>query len=268
MKLMSIWQVEGVLETVTPMHVGDGGTVPRSFTRGSTEIRESSEVQTSAKTLDGRARIPGSSLKGVLKSGFPGNDARYQELFGREEQAEDGTPRFTGGLAQFLDAYSESAPDWDGETLGRTAIDGVSGAAKDHLLFFMQMVPPGTRFQVRIRGKVFEKAQSWQTATALIDEGLQRFDTGAIRLGAGESGQHGRCKWTLGAVRVMEAADVEEWLKHPEPLDIALKECKDRRSTTAGPGAADGRDENHQPDAEVRRSSVPGQRRPQDRQEA
>ena len=51
MKLEAIWQMEGTLVTRTTMHIGDGGT------RSHGEQKDV-EVQTAAKTPDGRARIP------------------------------------------------------------------------------------------------------------------------------------------------------------------------------------------------------------------
>ena len=233
MKLEAIWQLEGVLETETPMHIGDGGARNRGFRRGEGQPEEQSEIQTAAKAPDGRARIPGSTLKGVVRGGFPENAPSVTKLFGGLEDEEnnkqpDRTPRFQGGLVQFLDAYSEETLKWDKLILGRTAIDAVTGAAQDHLLFHMEIVPEGTRFHVRFRGKSFANDR-WQDAVTLIDLGMRRFNTGVIRLGAGESSDRGRCKWTLGAVRVMSAAERRKWLQHPEPLDIALSKLEDRK---------------------------------------
>ena len=216
MKLDSIWQVEGTLTTVAPLHVGDGGTCHAPFRRAEGQPEEQAEVQTAAKTLDGRARIPGSSLKGVVRGGFETADA---DIFGIQEK---------GGLVQFLDAYTDEALPWKQLVLGRTAIDEVTGAAQDHLLFQMQVVPEKTEFRVRIRGKAFA-GQRWQDAAALIDLGMRRFNDGTIRLGAGESNQWGRCKWKLDAVRVMDAAARGNWLENPAPLDVALGKLDDRK---------------------------------------
>src|SRR5437867_434790 len=95
MKVSAIWQIEGTLETVTPMHVGDGGSRLRRITRDEEEF--DAEIQTVAKTHDKRGRIPGAALKGVLRTAFGKDDATARELFGLKER---------GASVQFLDAYS------------------------------------------------------------------------------------------------------------------------------------------------------------------
>ena len=210
MKLEAIWQMEGTLTTRTPMHVGDGRTRPLGG-------EEDVEVQTAAKTPDKRARIPGSSLKGVLRSGFGEREAL--DIFGEKEQ---------GGVAQFLDAYSAVPLAWNDLVLGRTAIDGVTGAAQQHLLFQMEVVPPGIVFSVRIRGKAFA-GERWQDTVGVIERGMRRFNDDTIRLGAGEANQRGLCTWNLAAVKVMDAAERREWLKNPVPLEGylgGLGDCK------------------------------------------
>ena len=212
MRLEAIWQVEGTLKTVTPLHLGDGRARKAPGSDGG-------EIQTAAKTQDGRARIPGSSLKGVVRAGFGEGDAAADEMFGLEQQ---------GGLAQFLDAYSQEKLDWGKLVLGRTKIDELTGAAQDHLLFHLEVVPAGTRFQVRVRGKTFGERR-WQDAAALVDMGMRRFDARTIRLGAGESNNWGQCTWTLDDVRVMDTEARAAWLANPEPLDSALGKLKNRK---------------------------------------
>jgi len=216
MKLQAMWQMEGTLETVTPLHVGDGDVRMREFTRG--KRKEAAEIQTVARMSNGHARIPGSSLKGVVRSGI-GDSSLAGALFGKKEG---------GGLAAFLDAQSEAAIDWDANVLGRTAIDAVTGAAQNHLLFHLERVPERTRFQFQIRGKSFEGA-SWREMVALLDTGFERFNQDAIQLGAGEGNDWGRCRYTLTAVRVMEQADVSAWLAKPTVLAEALGRLRDRK---------------------------------------
>jgi hypothetical protein len=148
----------------------------------------------------------------VVRGGFPIGDAAVDEVFGKKEQ---------GGLAQFLDSYSEAAVSWDKCVLGRTAIDAVTGTASEHLLFHLEVVPEGTKFQVRIRGKSFGEKR-WQDAVELIERGLRPCNRGTLRWGAGESNGWGRGRWTLDAVRVMEAEERKRWLADPRPLDEAL----------------------------------------------
>jgi CRISPR/Cas system CSM-associated protein Csm3 (group 7 of RAMP superfamily) len=230
MKLESIWQLEGTLETVTPLHIGDGGVRYGKFRRSANnpdgEVEEASEIQTAAKRLDNKARIPGSALKGVLRSGFAVEDAGVRQVFGfQEEEPAIGQ----GGSVQFLDAVSEQPLSWAQLVLGRTAIDPVSGAAQDRFLFHLELVPEETRFQVRIRGKAFA-GELWQDAVALVDSMLRRFNDESITLGSGESNHWGVCRWRLDAVRVLDAAERGKWLAAPKPLDSALGKLPDRKS--------------------------------------
>ncbi len=113
----------------------------------------------------------------------------------------------------------------------------MTGAAQSHLLYHAEVVPAGTKFQVRIRGRGFFAA-GWKDAAELILRGLERFNTETIRLGAGESNGWGICKWAVGAVRVMDAAALKRWMENPVPLDTALATAPDRSSDLAPAAAA------------------------------
>jgi CRISPR/Cas system CSM-associated protein Csm3 (group 7 of RAMP superfamily) len=236
MKLESIWQLEGTLETVTSLHIGDGGVKQGKFRRSANnaegEVEEEGEIQTAARSAGGKARIPGSALKGVLRSGFAEEDAAVKQLFGFQEPGQDQERAIgQGGSVQFLDAVSEHPLQL---VLGRTAIDPVTGAAQDHLLFHLELVPEKTRFQVRIRGKAFA-GELWQEAVALIDSALRRFNDESITLGSGENNHWGVCRWNLDAVRVLDAAGRKKWLAAPEPLDSALGKLLDRKAESIAP---------------------------------
>ena len=94
-KLEAIWQLEGMFTNTSSMHIGDGGARPNPML--DEEGKSRGEVQTAAKASGGRARIPGTALKGVLRS----NAIAPNLLFGTEEKGS------TGGTVVFLDAFSE-----------------------------------------------------------------------------------------------------------------------------------------------------------------
>ena len=237
MKIDSLWQIEGTLTTVTPMHIGDGGARTRPVRRGRTRAgsieppQEETEIQTAAKMLDGRGRIPAASLKGVVRGGFEHPDI---DLFGTGDEKHE-----RGGLAQFLDACTDEPLTWDSLILGRTAIDEITGAAQDRFLFHEEVVPEGTSFRVRIRGKTLPGAH-WQHAVSILQQGLQRFNARTIRLGAGESNNRGICTWRLDAVRIMDEAARNEWVTKPEPLDIFFSRLADRKAELPKAGANHG----------------------------
>ena len=223
MKLDAYWQFEGTLECTTAMHVGDGASTQLGFENGNKTIN--AEVQTVAQTVDGNARIPGTALKGVLRRACASSGELKEQLFGKMESGK----MESGGFAQFLDANSDAGVQLNKDhILRRTAIDDIRGTAKSHQLFAIQMVPRGTRFNVRIRGKSYD-SDGWKKQAGLLNDALSRFSGGGLQFGASDGNEKGKCEWTLGAVRVMDAGEITSWLKNPLPIDIALGGLPDRK---------------------------------------
>jgi hypothetical protein len=207
------------------MHIGDGDSTLVEFTNG--EERVTAEVQTVAKTVDERVRIPGTALKGVLRRYCSQDGDLTRELFGEIN---------SGGLVQFLDAESQTSAVIGNGVLRRTAIDEVSGTAKKHMLFAKQLVPAGTTFNVRIRGKSYA-SDAWKEHVGYLLAALGQSSAEGIQFGASEANGKGRCNWTLGAVHVMDSAALSSWLMSPKPVDAALGELPDRQNEITVPEA-------------------------------
>lgn len=150
-------EIEFTLVSETPLHVGTGAFEEMSR-EGSNEA-----TQYMAVTRDGQEcpYIPGSTLKGALLAIAEAvAPASFKALFGT---AGDKKPKEAAAMGRLLFFGSSAEPSVKNETLpyakrlnksngyiaARTAIDGKSGVADDHRLFFQEMIEPGTRFPVR-----------------------------------------------------------------------------------------------------------------------
>jgi CRISPR/Cas system CSM-associated protein Csm3 (group 7 of RAMP superfamily) len=205
MKLDAYWQLEGTLTTASPMHIGNGNAEPHQFPLE--EDTKPSEVQLIARDVQGTPIIPGSALKGVLKRRC-GNSDTASALFGKME---------SGGLVQFLDSIATGEIAFNENILRRTAIDAIRGTAEEHLLFAHWMVPVGTEFNVRIRGRSYE-TDAWKRHAALLNHALNS----SLQFGAWSGNDRGKCTWKLSAVRVLDSKAIAEWIKSPYPVDSAF----------------------------------------------
>jgi len=222
MKLDAYWQLEGTLTTESPMHIGNGEAKPHKF--NFEEESEPVEVQLVACTVNeepdipGSALkcvpiIPGSALKGVLKRRLDSDLAASSSIFGEMKERDMGVC----GLVQFLDAIAKSEVAFDENILRRTAIDAIRGTAEEHLLFAHSMVPAGTEFIVRIRGRSY-KTGEWKKHAALLEHAL----SSGVQFGAWNGNDRGKCTWKRGAVRVLDAKAIAKWLEKPCPVDGAF----------------------------------------------
>jgi len=163
------WIVDGELELVTPLHVGNGLDVEieaqvdgKAFKRlfadagqGRDEERAvdgDSNIERywiSDLALDhaGQPYIPGASLKGALKALARRTNLlpELKQLFGWEEG-----DKTLAGQAEFLCAWCSLQPGSTETVQARNAIDRATGSAQDKKLFRTALIPAGTRFSLRI----------------------------------------------------------------------------------------------------------------------
>lgn len=152
--------ISGGLELQAPMHLGDGGDQPfgEMDKSGGNPDHEpppsDAHVATVARDKDGKPFVPGSSLKGALRAmavrlGRAGN---WLELvFGAQGK---------GGCVQFQAAYCQLIPTASGlpshspaqglAIIPHTAIDRVTRTVVERKLFQQSVVPPKTRFSIRL----------------------------------------------------------------------------------------------------------------------
>lgn len=147
------------LITKTPMHIGAGFSIPVKYHKsdGSTDTADFALIQTDG---DGNPYIPGTTLKGVLRSLLGPDDAK--QLFG--DVGDIGKPgKLVVGGANFIEMGEiEGRLDVITEASGaiaargtlmvqRVSIDQSTGTAADKKLFLQEMVPPCTRFELALR---------------------------------------------------------------------------------------------------------------------
>ena len=221
MKLSAIWQVEGRNsgDNLHPAHRRRWGRRELLHSRREGGKTEPAEIQTAAKTTDGRARIPGSALKGVVRGGFPEKDPRVDWIFGLQEQDKAELLTVSRRVRQ------QAETDRAGADGHRRRLRRSAGP------FSVSTRGGSLRHEIRGAGSGSGRAfadESWKDAAELILAGFERFNAETVRLGAGESNGWGLCRWTPGAVRVMEPADLRTWMQDPEPLDTVLGRARDR----------------------------------------
>ena len=68
MKFQSRWKIEGTLESLTPLRIGDGDTIQAKERLATTYLKEDTEVNTVTTDKDHKPYIPASAIKGNLRA--------------------------------------------------------------------------------------------------------------------------------------------------------------------------------------------------------
>ena len=228
MPKLTRWKIEGLLKTRSPLHVGDGGV------RKGPEDLETVEVATISKAWDGVAYIPGSSLKGSLRSwleerglGGPG----LTKVFGARDATEGGKAEFHDAFFDLDNAENPKARTQHFCEKSKTCIgvgvtiDRRTRTALDEHLFHAEYVPTNIQFAVSIGFRDIEEGEV-PDEVALVLAALAAFEQGdGVRLGAGTNDGFGEMEWT--PTKVYRAGAVQEWLRG---------DCKDPwKDVTQGP---------------------------------
>lgn len=213
------WRIEGELRTQSSLHVGDGNTIPEHVRLGKKapeKKKDWHDIDTVARDASGKACIPGSALKGVLKSWGARRLPEYcMEVFGKPER---GTLPATAGLAEFWDSMALPKPGykagqyWNDNRLTcvspRTAIDRVYRTASEGKLFQAEVVPAGIAFQVNICGMGLDETQ-----IKFLLRALEAFNEGEVLLGAHTASGFGRCAWGLTKLHRLTKNGVGAWIQ-------------------------------------------------------
>ncbi len=206
------WRIRGTFTTRSPMHVGSGETTERPGLTNEGAVRPC-EVQ--AVTLDwqGRPCIPGSALKGVLRSWASTFLRRHADairrLFGDPDV---GSEVAEGGRAEFLTAFvvrPKLPKGWPGcipypdacrmtGVMASISIDRASRVAMPDHLFYEEYVPPGVVFQVEILATGVSDGDV-TFLLALLEKGAAH-PTHPLQFGANGNSEWGRVAWALEEV--------------------------------------------------------------------
>nr|WP_321444807.1 RAMP superfamily CRISPR-associated protein [uncultured Cohaesibacter sp.] len=204
-------EIECLLKTMTPLHIGTGDEGKASVS-GSNEPINYAKI---ARDNEGKPYLPASSLKGVLRrmsEQFFDLDDAVLALWGttklskkQVEGKEQLSSLDAGQMGQLFvrgGICSGPVPDLndmpyvkDNSNLkyayiaARTAIDAASGVAEDHKLFFQEMVPAGTTFSFSMTFLIFGKYA--EAAMEKLEKLLQLAMRDGILLGKNQSDGQG-----------------------------------------------------------------------------
>jgi CRISPR/Cas system CSM-associated protein Csm3 (group 7 of RAMP superfamily) len=225
-RLLPKWRIDGVLTTLGPLRVGDGRDKAGRLSRvpGS----EENPVQTVFTRPDGRAYLPGSSLKGFLRGYiWPRlQDPHRKAIFGYQTETGPGAGEGLGGALTVWDAPAAdlptevSEPDWSPARATCVAphvvIDRATGTARQKLLFHEEYVPAGVGFRVTllVEGGELNGLTSEEIAATLLTA-LDDLEKSGACLGASQAEGWGRLAWKPTSIRRLTEEALRSWLQNP-----------------------------------------------------
>ncbi len=219
----SRWRFAGRIETTSDFHLGSGEVT----TREKVPVKKSEpRADISAVAVDqrGAAYIPGSSLKGALRSWT--RDRFDESLVNAVFGGDSDKPDTHAGKAEFHDAFFAEEtgsfaglPHWCAKrhtsVTASVAIDRWTRTAEDKKLFHFEVVPPGVSFQLAITAHDLSDEEA-----GMLLQTLRAFGQDGPSLGAGTRDGFGRFSWSHEAVSRLTdpSAWRGEWDALP-PLD-------------------------------------------------
>ena len=213
------WLITGRLTTLTPLHIGNGGTVSR-VCLDNKKTNKPIEIGAVAADVDERAYIPGTTLKGNLRAwakerGF----STVESLFGSEDSSSSTS---VGGKVEFWDApageppvFHTPPPYWESaRRTGVTAsvsINRRTRTASEEMLLHEEYVPPGVPFTVTITALDLNEGSRELEDLIFILNGFND-PVSAIALGSSTGDGWGRFAWDLVEIKRIRADEVNAWI--------------------------------------------------------
>lgn len=230
------WLIKGTLTTKTPLHIGNGDTITRHGElvrrkkNPATGKMEDKDIEINAVVTDfeGKAYIPGSTLKGNLRSWLKaaGADLKLlEQIFGSDNINKDAV----GGKAEIHDALitiklsfdddnNNKPPYWFAKrqtgVSASVTIDRQTGTAREGRLFYQEFVPPGVSFGVVISGQDMTDVE--------VGYLLSAFEKGCgnapapfpLSIGSATADGYGMFDWKLEDVKELESNGIKKWLNN------------------------------------------------------
>jgi len=209
-------RIQGRLACLSPLSIGNGGMPAAIEDR---ESRPGNRLDICAHP-DGTPYIPATSLRGLLRALLGEGEAHrddHRDLFGEMRGGRRG--KNDESKASRLRVFDADLCESDKAYRTRTAIDPVTGTAKDNCLYQLVQIPAGGQFRCEFE---LERVNRDHVKTFLgllntLDENNPK-----ARLGRGGNKAEGRVRWALGKVETLRPADLAAWLAGAKP---GLAEC-------------------------------------------
>lgn len=215
--------IQGTLTNNSDLHIGSGET--RTADEG-----EQTRVNSFLIDADGLPYIPGSTLRGYLRSLLkPDSDGQSQRKhwFGDGRQHSDSDIQGTMGMLRIYDARLSSIDTLQLNQHSRTSIDAVTASAKRHHLSTHETVATGNTFAVRIEMDTLPEGDS--ITSDVIHQLLGLLDRlNHAQIGKGKSTGQGQMSWELtdpDGLSGLSDKDFFSWLNNNrlQPLDKFIK---------------------------------------------
>lgn len=209
-------RINGTITLATEMCLADG-----NFRSGKAmDDGNQPEIMTVAKDVNGKPMIPAPTLKGALRDRMVSlfsDDEVTQSLFGRASQADTtGNGTDDAGLGGSLEVGFAFVQSMSADLLEikSVAIDRVTGAAADRLLYGYESVPVGTVFSVElmVERPTGEHLSRLLAVLENIDDSLDS----NIRFGGHSTNRRGSANWELSDVRAVDDKTLENWFNNED----------------------------------------------------
>lgn len=210
------WIIRGVFTTTSPLHIGSGLTKNDDPRIKNKDTGFPCEIALVEHNKNSMPVIPGSAIKGVLRSwgydAFPSMHKRFDKIFG--------SPDFNrldsnAGMAEFhpavmikpkpcdLSKMEKFVPFWTPKRctgiFSHVSIDRYSGTAKHGALFFEEFVPELCCFDVQIHAERLDQ-EDINLLLSIIEYGA-KCKIEPFQFGANTADGWGKVNWTLTDVR-------------------------------------------------------------------
>ena len=210
------WKITGTFTLLSPLHVGSGAVRTDRLPEKNGVRCEVQSVVVGVVDKAQRPCLPGSALKGVLRSWaeafYPGSNAVIERIFGTPDAS---AANAHAGWADFLNLFAEIpasdqagrfskyVPYWDNSRVtgvySNVCLNREHGVAQENKLFFQEFVPEGVRFPVQIEATRLSDSEI-TLLLAVLEHGANH-PTHPYQFGANSADGWGRVEWKLGLVQ-------------------------------------------------------------------
>jgi CRISPR/Cas system CSM-associated protein Csm3 (group 7 of RAMP superfamily) len=219
------YQINGSLTLTSALHLGSGKAESHEKLKVDNEKILVSAV---AKDASGKAYLPGSSLKGSIRSWLRRYlNINFDNVFGNSKQDGIEHEGRAAGKVAFTDSFVSSLPTFNVQSPApvhwnvqsatavevAVSIDPVTRTARDKFLRHFEYVPAGTVFSVSL-----EANQLAESDLSTLVVGLMAFneESQPLALGAFTKDGWGRATWQLERIKVITEDGIRSWLRQPQ----------------------------------------------------